>query len=67
MIEVVGEIYGGDILVYVELEEGFFRICIVIVGMIVFSVYGVVVNYKGFKESIVVMCEDVCDFLIDVC
>lgn len=65
--EVAGEIYGGEVLVHVELEEGSLRTRIAIAGTIALGVYGAVANYKGFKESIVAMCEDARDFSVDVC
>jgi hypothetical protein len=65
--DVAGEIYGGDVLVHIELEEGSLRTRMAIAGTIALGVYGAVANYKGFKESIVAMCEDAREFSVDVC
>ncbi len=61
------EIYGGGVVVEVELEEGSLRTRITVIGGIFIAVYSGVANYKGFKESVVELCEDARDFSVDVC
>lgn len=65
--DVAGEIYGGDVLVHIELEEGSLRTRMAIAGTIALGIYSAVANYKGFKESIVEMCADAREFSVDVC
>jgi hypothetical protein len=66
-IEVAGEVFGGDVRVHVELEQGSLRTRIAVYGAIALGTYGAVANYKGFKESVVAMCEDAREFAVDVC
>lgn len=66
-LKVAAEIYGGGVFIDVELEEGSLRTRLTVVGAIALGIYGHVADYKGFKESIVEMCEDARDFAVDVC
>jgi len=47
------------------LEEGSLKSRIP-VGAALLAIYGGVADYKGFKESIVAMCDDARDFAVDV-
>lgn len=66
-IEKAGEIYGPDVIVQIELEEGSLRTRITVLGAIALASYGAVANYKGFKESVIELCDDARDFAVDVC
>jgi hypothetical protein len=54
-IKAASEIYGGDVEIEVQLEEGSLRARITVVGTlsVLLGTYSFVANYKGFKESIV--------------
>ncbi len=62
-----GDIYGGGVVVEVEIEEGSLLTRVTVVGGIFLGVYGAVADYKGFKESVVEMCDDAREFAVDVC
>jgi hypothetical protein len=66
-IKAASEIYGGNVVVEVELEEGSLIVRVTVIGGIFLSVYSGVANYKGFKESVVELCDDAREFAIDVC
>jgi hypothetical protein len=54
------EIYRGNVTIDVRLEEGSVRLWVTVYGALsVLHVgYGVIADYKGFKEGIVAICED---------
>lgn len=61
------EIYGGGVVVEVELEEGSLITRVTVVGSLILAATGHIADYKGFKESIVEMCDDAREFAVDVC
>lgn len=61
------EIYGGGVVVEVELEEGSLITRVTVIGSLLLAASGHVADYKGFKESVVEMCDDAREFAIDVC
>jgi hypothetical protein len=65
-IKAAAEIYGGDVEVEVQIEEGSLVTRVTIIGLIL-GVYGHVADYKGFKESVVELCDDAREFAVDVC
>lgn len=69
-VRAAADIYGGEVEIEVQIEEGSLVTRVTVVGSI-FSVllatYGFVANYKGFKEGVVEMCGDAREFAVDVC
>jgi hypothetical protein len=67
-IRAASDIYDGGVEIEVELEEGSLIVRVTVVGAIfVGGVYSHVADYKGFKESVVELCDDAREFAIDVC
>lgn len=66
-IKAASEIYGGNVIVEVELEEGSLIVRVTVIGGIFLGVYSTVADYKGFKESVVELCDDAREFAVDVC
>lgn len=66
-VRATSEIYGGDVVVEVELEEGSLIVRVTVIGGLFLAVYSHVADYKGFKESVVELCEDAREFAVDVC
>lgn len=66
-IQAASDIYGGDVSIEVEMEEGSLVTRVTVIGSIALGVYGFVANYKGFKEGLVEMCDDAREFSFDVC
>jgi hypothetical protein len=66
-IKAAAEIYGGDVEIEVQIEEGSLITRVTVAGSILLGVYGFVANYKGFKEGVVEMCNDAREFAVDVC
>ena len=64
--EAASDIYGGDVVVEIELEEGSLVARVTVVGLLL-GLYGGIADYKGFKESVVEMCDDAREFAVDVC
>jgi hypothetical protein len=64
--EAAEDVYGGGVTVHIELEEGSLRARMTVVGTILFGVYGGVANYKGFKDSVVELCQDAREFAVVV-
>jgi hypothetical protein len=64
--EVAQRVYKVEITIDVDLEAGSFKGRVTAIGLL-FGVYGVVADYKGFKESIGEMCKDAREFAYDVC
>lgn len=60
-IRAAAEIYGGDVEIEVQIEEGSLITRVTVAGSILLGVYGFVANYKGFKEGVVEMCNDARD------
>lgn len=65
-LEAAKRIYGGDVVVDVELEEGSLRVRVTVAGFLI-AAYGIVADYKGFKESVTELCNDAKQYAIDVC
>ncbi len=59
--------YGGEVEIEVQIEEGSLITRVTVVGSILLGVYNFVANYKGFKEGVVEMCNDAREFAVDVC
>lgn len=66
-IKAASEIYGGNVIVEIELEEGSLILRVTVIGGIFLGVYSAVADYKGFKESVVELCDDAREFAVDVC
>ncbi len=66
-VKIAGDIYGGGVAIDVELEEGSLRTRVTVIGSIMLATYGTIGGYKGFKESVVELCNDARDFAVDVC
>ncbi|QND70755.1 hypothetical protein [Tardiphaga robiniae] len=66
-VQVASEIYGGDVLVHIEMEEGSLKTRMAVATIAALAIYGHVADYKGFKESIGEMCADAREFAVDVC
>jgi hypothetical protein len=54
------QIYHGNVTIDVRLEDGSAKLWVTVVGVLsaLHFGYGMVSDYKGFKESIVAICED---------
>lgn len=61
------EIYGGGVEIDVQIEEGSLVTRVTVVGALLLAVHSHVADYKGFRESIVEICEDAKEFAVDVC
>lgn len=61
------QIYGSGVIVEIELEEGSLVTRITIIGSLLLAASGHIADYKGFKESVVEMCDDAREFAVDVC
>src|SRR5262249_35922365 len=59
--------YGGGVEIEVQLEEGSLIVRATVAGSILLGIYSAVADYKGFKESVVEMCDDAREFAVDVC
>jgi len=67
-IKTASNIYGGDVQIEVQIEEGSLITRVTVVGLLlVGEVYSHVADYKGFKESVVELCDDAREFAVDVC
>lgn len=66
-LRAAASIYGKGVEVEIELEEGSAKLRITVIGLLLLDVYGHVADYKGFKESVVEMCQDAREFAVDVC
>ncbi|WGS18953.1 MULTISPECIES: hypothetical protein [unclassified Bradyrhizobium] len=66
-IRAAADIYGGEVEIEVQIEEGSLITRVTVAGSIFLGVYGFVANYKGFKEGVVEMCNDAREFAVDVC
>jgi hypothetical protein len=58
------EIYRGNVTIDVTLEEGSAKLWVTVAGALtaLHISYGIIADYKGFKESIVAICEDAREF-----
>jgi hypothetical protein len=66
-VDTAAEIYGGDVVVHVELEEGSLKSRLRVAGEVALAIYSGVAAYSGFKESVVALCTDAQDFSVNVC
>lgn len=66
-IKAAAQIYGGNVVVEIELEEGSLIVRATVIGGIFLGLYSTVADYKGFKESVVELCDDAREFAVDVC
>ena len=66
-IKAAADIYGGGVEVEVQIEEGSLITRITVAGSLLLGAYSVIADYKGFKESVVEMCDDAREFAVDVC
>jgi hypothetical protein len=66
-VKTAADIYGGDVEIEVQIEEGSLITRVTVIGSILLGSYGFVANYKGFKEGVVEMCSDAQEFAVDVC
>jgi positive regulator of sigma E activity len=55
-IKTAKDIYVGDVVVEVEIEEGSLLTRVTVIGSILFGVYRGIANYKGFKERALSNC-----------
>lgn len=64
-------IYDGGVAIEVELEEGSLIVRVTVIGLLAghlaLETYSKIADYKGFKESIVELCNDAKEFAVDVC
>jgi hypothetical protein len=69
--EAAKRIYDGGVVIDVELEEGSLIVRVTVIGLLTghlaIELYGKVADYKGFKESVVELCDDAQEFAVDVC
>jgi hypothetical protein len=61
------DIYGGGVEVDIQIEEGSLITRITVMGSLLLAGYSTIADYKGFKDSIVEMCDDAREFAVDVC
>ncbi|SFI62602.1 hypothetical protein [Bradyrhizobium sp. Gha] len=66
-IRTAADIYGGEVEIEVQIEEGSLVDRITVIGSLLLAAHGHIADYKGFKESVVDMCDDAREFAIDVC
>lgn len=66
-IKTAADIYGGGVEVEIQIEEGSLITRITVVGGLLLGTYSAIADYKGFKESVVEMCDDAREFAVDVC
>ena len=66
-IKAAADIYGGDVEIEVQIEEGSLITRLTVAGLIIGGMYSHVADYKGFKESVVELCDDAREFAVDVC
>jgi hypothetical protein len=64
--EVAQRVYRREIFIDVELEGGSLKCRVTAIGLL-FAAYGVIADYKGFKDSITEMCKDAREYAYDVC
>ncbi|WPO43119.1 hypothetical protein [Tardiphaga sp. 42S5] len=64
-------IYDGGVTIDVELEEGSLVVRVTVIGLLAghlaLESYSKIADYKGFKESVVELCNDAREFAVDVC
>lgn len=69
--EAAKRIYDGGVVIDVELEEGSLIVRVTVIGLLTghfaLELYGKLADYKGFKESVVELCDDAQEFAVDVC
>ena len=65
--EIARRIYGQGIEVDVRLEEGTLRGWITVIGTIALTTYTVIAEYKGFTESVPLLCDKARSFGFEVC
>ncbi len=67
-IKAAANIYGGDVEIEVQIEEGSLITRVTVAGLLLIGeVYSHVADYKGFKDSVVELCDDAREFAVDVC
>jgi len=66
-MRMAADIYGGDVEIDVEIEEGSLITRITVVGGLLLGTYSAIADYKGFKDSVIEMCDDAREFAVDVC
>jgi hypothetical protein len=66
-IRKAADIYGGGVEIDVQIEEGSLVTRITVAGSLLLGAYSGIADYKGFKESVVEMCDDAREFAVDVC
>jgi hypothetical protein len=59
-------VYGRTVTVDVTLEEASLKGRVTVLGALLVG-YGVIADYKGFKESIGELCKDAREYAVDVC
>ena len=65
--DVAGAVYGGDVVVRIEIENGSLRTRMTVIGSLMLATYGGVANIKGFQEGVGILCDGAREFAIDVC
>lgn len=69
--EAAKRIYDGGVIVDVELQEGSLIVRVTVIGLLAghlaLEAYSKVADYKGFKESVIELCDDAQEFAVDVC
>jgi hypothetical protein len=66
-IRAAADIYGGDVEIDIQIEEGSLITRITVVGGLLLGAYSTIADYKGFKDSVIEMCDDAREFAVDVC
>jgi hypothetical protein len=66
-VRAAADIYDGGVEIDVQIEEGSLITRITVTGSLLLSAYSGIADYKGFKESVVEMCDDAREFAVDVC
>ncbi|MEY9184877.1 hypothetical protein [Bradyrhizobium sp. USDA 313] len=66
-VRTAADIYGGGVEIEVQIEEGSLIGRITVIGSLLLAAHGHIADYKGFKESVVDMCDDAREFAVDVC
>jgi hypothetical protein len=66
-MKAAADIYGGGVEVDIQIEEGSLITRITVVGGLLLGAYSTIADYKGFKDSVVEMCDDAREFAVDVC
>jgi hypothetical protein len=67
--DIAKRIYGGNVVIDVQFEEGSLRVRVTVIGTLAatLAVYSTVADYKGFKDSVAELCDDARQYATDVC